>query len=88
MDRCSGFSPLMTYLQALFGACESFERSEELLSSSMGFPVSATAIQRNTEATGARIDDRPYRMIEEKKRHESCEVDGSGDGRDYESPNP
>jgi len=74
MDGCSGFSPLMTYLQALFGACESFERSEELLSSSMGFAVSATAIQRNTEATGARIDDRPYRMIDEKKRHESCEL--------------
>jgi hypothetical protein len=74
LDGCSGFSPLMSYLQALFGACESFERSEELLSSSMGFAVSATAIQRNTEATGARIDDRPYRMIEEKKRHESCEL--------------
>ena len=74
MDGCGGFSPLMTYLQALFGACESFEHSEELLSSSMGFAVSATAIQRNTEATGARIDDRPYRIIEEEKRHESCEL--------------
>jgi hypothetical protein len=74
IDGCGGFSPLMTYLQALFGACESFEHSEELLSSSMGFKVSATAIQRNTEATGARIDDRPYRIIDEKKRHESCEL--------------
>jgi len=74
IDGCGGFSPLMTYLQALFGAGESFERSEELLSSSMGFGVSATAIQRNTEATGARIDDRPYRMIGEQKRHESCEL--------------
>jgi hypothetical protein len=74
IDGCGGFSPLMTYLQALFGACESFEHSEELLSSSMGFSVSATAIQRNTEATGARIDDRPYRIIDEKKRHESCEL--------------
>jgi len=74
MDRCGGFSPLMTYMQALFGACESFERSEELLSSAIGFSVSATAIQRNTEATGARIDDRPYRMIDENKRYESCEL--------------
>ena len=74
IDGCGGFSPLMTYLQALFGACESFEHSEELLSNSMGFQVSATAIQRNTEATGARIDDRPYRIIDEKKRHESCEL--------------
>jgi len=40
----------------------------------MGFAVSATAIQRNIEATGARIDDRPYRMIDEKNRHESCEL--------------
>jgi hypothetical protein len=91
MDGCSGFSPLMTYLQALFGACESFERSEELLSSSMGFPMSATAIQRNTEATGARIDDRPYRMIEEKKRHESCELmvvemDGTMSPQIHEEP--
>jgi len=74
LNHNGGFSPLMTYLQALFGACESFEHSEELLSSSMGFAVSATAIQRNTEATGARIDDRPYRIIEEEKRHESCEL--------------
>jgi hypothetical protein len=36
IDVCGGFSPLMTYLQALFGACESFEHSEVLLSSSMG----------------------------------------------------
>jgi len=40
----------------------------------MGFAVSATAIQRNTEATGARIDDRPYRVIREEKRHERCEL--------------
>lgn len=82
IEGCGGFSPLMTYLQSLFGACESFERSEELLSSSIGFKVSATAIQRNTEATGARIDDRPYRMIAEEKRNQDCdlmvvEVDGT-----------
>ena len=82
IDRCSGFSPLMTYLQSLFGACESFERSEELLSGSIGFTVSATAIQRNTEATGARIDDMPYRMIAEEKRKQDCdlmvvEIDGT-----------
>jgi hypothetical protein len=74
IDRCSGFSPLMTYLQTLFGCCESYERSEELLSGSIGFKVSATAIERNTEATGARIDDMPYRMIPEEKRRQSCEL--------------
>ena len=74
VDRCSGFSPLMTYLQALFGGCESFERSQELLSESMGFGVSATAVQRNTEATGDRIDDMPYRMIPQEKRQRGCEL--------------
>ena len=74
MDRCGGFSPLMSYLQALFGATESFERSEQLLSESMGFAVSATAVQRNTEATGARIDDMPYRMIPKQKSQEVCEL--------------
>ena len=91
MDGCGGFSPLMSYLQALFGACESFERSEELLSSSMGFAVSATAIQRNTEATGGRIDDRPYRMIAQNKRYESCELmvvqmDGTMSPQIHEEP--
>jgi len=91
IEGCGGFYPLMTYLQALFGSCESFERSEELLSSSMGFAVSATAIQRNTEATGARIDDRPYRIIAEEKRHESCEmmvveIDGTMSPQIHEEP--
>jgi len=74
VDRCSGFSPLMTYLQALFGSCESFDRSEELLSGSIGFKVSATAVQGNTEATGAGIDDMPYRMIPDEKRSQGCEL--------------
>lgn len=74
IDGCGALFSSDDLPASLVGACESFERSEELLSSSMGFAVSATAIQRNTEATGARIDDRPYRMIGEKKRHESCEL--------------
>src|SRR3972149_6319002 len=69
-----GFSPLMTYLEALYGASEPYERSEQLLSESIGFHVSATAIQRNTEMTGARIDGIPYRMIPAEKREESCEL--------------
>lgn len=82
LDRCGGFSPLMSYLQALFGATEPFERSEQLLSESLGFGVSATAVQRNTEATGARIDDMPYRMIPKEKRQQACdlmvvEIDGT-----------
>jgi hypothetical protein len=74
IDYAGRFSPLMTYLQALFGASESYERSEELLSSSIGFHVSATAIQRNTEMTGERIDDSPYKVIPAEKRNEKCEL--------------
>jgi hypothetical protein len=82
LDRCVGYSPLMSYLLGLFGATESFERSGELLGESLGFGVSATAVQRNTEATGARIDDMPYRMIPAQKRQEACgllvvEIDGT-----------
>ena len=74
LDRCMGYSPLMSYLLALFGATESFERSSELLGESLGFGVSGTAVQRNTEATGGRIDDMPYRMIPAQKRQEACEL--------------
>jgi hypothetical protein len=35
----------MTYLQVLFGALEPFERSEGLISESLGFKVCATAIE-------------------------------------------
>lgn len=74
MDMCCGFSPLMTYLQVLFGASEPFERSEGLISESLGFKVCATAIQRNTEMKGKRIEDDPYKVIPIEKQHESCEV--------------
>jgi hypothetical protein len=74
IDYAGGFSPLMTFLQSLFGASEPYERSEQLLSESIGFHVSATAIQRNTETTGARIDGLPYKMIPVEKREESCDV--------------
>jgi hypothetical protein len=63
LNRCVGFSPLMSYLQALFGATESFKRSALPREESFAFRLSATAVQRNTEAAGARIDDMPYRMI-------------------------
>lgn len=73
MDQCGGFSPLMTYLQVLFGVGEGFDRSAEFLSEVVGFKVSATAAQNNTEATGARIDGHPLRMIP-AKRTEECEL--------------
>jgi hypothetical protein len=74
LDVCGGFSPLLTYLQVLFGASEPFERSEELLSESIGFKVCATAIQRNTEITGARMEEDPYKVIAREKQQEECEM--------------
>jgi hypothetical protein len=55
LDRCCGYSPLMSYLLSLFGSCGPYEESAEQLSEVLGFPVSATAVQRNTEKTGERI---------------------------------
>ena len=74
LDVCGGFSPLLTYLQVLFGASEPFERSEELLSESIGFKVCATAIQGNTELTGGRMEEDPYKVIPTKKQQEDCEL--------------
>jgi hypothetical protein len=74
LDVCGGFSPLLTYLQVLFGASEPFERSEELLSESIGFKVCATAIQRNTELTGGRMEEDPYKVIPAEKQQEECEL--------------
>ncbi len=74
LDVCGGFSPLLTYLQVLFGASEPFERSEELLSVSIGFKVCATAIQRNTELTGARMEEDPYKVIPRERQQEECEL--------------
>lgn len=64
LDRCGGgFSPLLTYLQVLFGASRPFDESAQLLSAALGFPLSATALQWNTEAAGESLDDEPYRRI-------------------------
>ena len=74
LDRCLGYSPLMSYLLASFGASEPFGRASGLLSEALGFKVGPTAVQRNTEAVGERISDNPYKMIEAKKAQEPCEV--------------
>jgi hypothetical protein len=74
LDRCLGYSPLMSYLLASFGASEPFGRASELLSEALGFKVGPTAVQRNTEAVGERISDNPYKMIGAKKAQEACEV--------------
>jgi hypothetical protein len=74
LDKCLGYSPLMSYLLASFGASEPFERGAELLSEALGFSVSGTAVQRNTEAVGERISENPYELIPARKAQQACEV--------------
>ncbi len=82
LDRCLGYSPLMSYLLTSFGASEPYGRGAELLAEALGFPVSATAVQRNTEAVGEGLSENPYQQIESHRQQERCrlmvvEVDGT-----------
>ena len=82
MDKCAGFSPLMSYLLCFFGSNLPYASGAEKLRQTLGFGVSATAVQRNTERTGERIDHHPLRVIPPRKQSEECrlmivEVDGT-----------
>lgn len=82
MDKCKKFSPFMTYLLTLFGACEAYDPAANKLSKVLGFNVSSTAVQNNTEMTGARLESQPYKVIPDNKQHEECnrmiiEIDGT-----------
>jgi hypothetical protein len=72
-DKCGGFSPFLTFLQVLFGSSRPFEESAELLSKALGFSISSTAVQWNTEHAGEQLADDPYRVIEESWRMKGCE---------------
>ena len=75
IDLCGGkFSPLLSYLEASYGASEAFEESARKLSEALGFNISATAIQNNTEKVGARMSELPYRLISDDRRSEGCDV--------------
>ena len=81
-DRCCGYSPLVSYLITLFGSDESFSRSSKKLSMSLGFKISETAVQRNTEALGRRLENRPLKAIDARRQSEPCnlmvvEIDGT-----------
>ena len=82
MDRCFGFSPLMTYLICMLGADESFAGAATKLEAMLGFKVSSTAVQRTTEKTGERIPDAPEELIDDVRQQQPCslmvvEVDGT-----------
>ncbi len=72
LDRCAGYSPLMSYLLAFFGACEPFDPASRRLGQALGFPVSATAVHRNTEATGRRLPHSPLQAIGGRRESEAC----------------
>jgi hypothetical protein len=74
LDRCLGYSPLMSYLVSSFGGGEAFARAAQMLSEALGFSLSATAVQRNTEAVGERIPDNPYQMIGAQRGQQPCEL--------------
>jgi len=74
LDRCLGYSPLMSYLLTSFGASEAYAPGAQLLSEAVGFSVSATAVQRNTEAVGERIPDNPHQLISARKTQHECEL--------------
>jgi hypothetical protein len=89
MDKCRRFSPLMTYLLSFFGGCEAYTPAAKQLSAALGFPVSSTAVQNNTETTGKRLDHLPIKAIPDEKQNEECdlmivEIDGTMSPRIHE----
>lgn len=82
MKNCFGFSPLMTYLQSLYGGELSYANSSNKLSATIGFSISSTAIQNNTEKVGALIKENPLQIISTKEQNRACdlmlvEIDGT-----------
>ncbi len=83
LDLCGGeFSPLLSYLQTSYGSSDAFEESSNKLSEVLGFHVSATAVQNNTENVGSEMSDSPYDLISDARRNEGCdlmlvEIDGT-----------
>ena len=59
LDKCRGFSPLLTFLSVLSGSGRPFAESAKILSKALGFPISATAVQSNSESAGEQLDDDP-----------------------------
>jgi hypothetical protein len=74
LDKCAGFSPLLTFLMVLSGSARPFAESSKFLSKTLGFPISATAVQANTEKARLQLSDEPHKRIAAERRHQSCEV--------------
>lgn len=91
LDKVHGFSPLVTYLQVLYGSARPYQESSQLLGEALGFRMCATAIQRNTEQVGGVLSDDPRRVIGSKRRTTRCatmvvEVDGTTSPQIHQEP--
>lgn len=64
MQNCSRYSPLQTYLITMFGADEPFNKSSQKLSETLGFKISSTAVQNNTEKIGKIIPENPAHIMD------------------------
>jgi hypothetical protein len=74
MEVCGGFSPLLSYLIAAHAVTDSYQTSAKLLSETIGFRVSSTAVQRNTELIGEQLPDCAYEAVPAQKIDEPCEL--------------
>ena len=80
--NCFRFSPMMTYLQCLYGGEFSYAQSANKLSKTLGFSISNTAVERNTEMVGAIIPENPIELIDSKSQNTESdlmivEIDGT-----------
>jgi hypothetical protein len=64
----------MSYLLSSGGSSEAYAQASQQLSRCLGFSISATAVQHNTEAVGKRLESRPLKSIDASRQNESCEV--------------
>lgn len=74
MDKCKKNSPLLTYLMAFFGGCDPYETSAKKLSAALGFPISGTSVQNNTEHTGEQLEHNPLNVIPLQKQSIESEL--------------
>lgn len=74
LQMCGGFTPLLTYLTSLFGASEPYDAAAERLSAALGVEISATAVQKNTERVGDRLERRPDEVIAAWQRKDPCDL--------------
>ena len=71
---CKGFSPAVTSLICILGCTLPYNQSSRILSEALGFPISSTGVETNSEHIGNSIDHRPMNSIPEEKQHDVCDL--------------